>query len=214
MLLKFLICLIFFLILDKIIINRPRKITLKYQDFGKYNNPSINERKAELPIAFWFLKNFDKKEIIEIGEITPMYEEVSHLVFDLKPIKSSTIKNDAININYKNKNVLSISTVEHIGFGDYGLPKDNNLSINVIKKIIKESKTHLITFPVGYNRNLENQIFNSKINYYFIKRDKLNNWFYIQEKDFCLFDYGKPFEFGNVVCIITNLNIIFEFEKK
>ena len=97
-------------------------VKLYYGQWSNYNDPENNERKAELPIGFWFIDRFEG-DVIEIGEVTDFYAEACHPVYDLCTERPTTIKKDAFDVDYREKNVLSISTVEHVGFGDYGQPK-------------------------------------------------------------------------------------------
>jgi hypothetical protein len=59
--------------------------------------------------------------------------------------------------------VLSISTIEHIGIGDYGLPVDNSLVHKAFQKIFKESPSFLITVPTGYNEVMDNLLFDTRL---------------------------------------------------
>lgn len=67
------------------------------------------------------------------------------------------------NLDLRNKNVLSISTIEHIGTGEYGISiKEGESAVLALKKILNESKKCLITFPIGVNKDLEQYVFQNK----------------------------------------------------
>jgi len=180
-------------------------VTLKYdlERWGSYNQPGNNERKVELPIGTWFLDKFNH-DVVEIGEVTNSHIPVTHTVYDLRNEMPGTIVQDARELDYKKKNVLSISTVEHVGEGD----------LELIQRIQKESKNHLITFPVGFNRELEAKLVESGIEYSVIVRstDALNTWKQTDNKDLSLYNYNNPFYAGNAIVVITNLNVEFVFE--
>lgn len=54
------------------------------------------------------------------------------------------------------KNVLCISTIEHIATGDYGVEINAAESpLLALKKILNEASNSLITFPVGVNAELD-----------------------------------------------------------
>lgn len=186
------------------------KVELKYQDWGSYNNPTGNERKAELPLGFWFLEKFGH-DVVELGEVTSYYREPKHKVYDLAPGKKSSIKMDALTVPYKDANVLSISTVEHIGKGDYGNPVVPHMAIDVVKLIVAEAGNYLITFPVGYFREIEEDIVKEGIGYFLILRDKDNKWTQIPDTNMPDYRYGNPYSAGNCLCVITNLDVEFTF---
>ena len=48
------------------------------------------------------------------------------------------------------KSVLSISTLEHIGW-DLPEPVDANKSVEVLRKILTSGKPYFVSFPLGYN---------------------------------------------------------------
>jgi hypothetical protein len=54
--------------------------------------------------------------------------------------------------------VISISTIEHIGLAEYGQVADPSLTIEALKKVVDEARTFLLTAPLGYNKILDNYI--------------------------------------------------------
>lgn len=184
-------------------------IKLQYQEWGSYNSPDSNERKAELPIMFWFIENYSDN-LIEIGEVSDFYRPSKHIVYDLVKERESTIVKDAFDVDYRNKNVVSVSTFEHIGFGDYGHQKEQGKAFKLLLKIIDQATNYLITFPVGYNRDLEKEIVENYIHYSIISRTSLNTWKTV-ENDFNKYQYNSPQYAGNAIAVITNLNVTFKF---
>lgn len=183
------------------------KITLEYGNWATTDS----ERKAEMSMAKWFIEHFDH-DIIEIGEVCPFQiNDVKHTVYDYGPQQGATIKMDASDIDYSGKNVLSISTIEHVGNGDYGYSKEDSKAINLLKKMITESKNYLITFPVGYNKDFEKEIVESGIEYILLERSEHNAWKQVEHKDFSHYEYNSPYYAGNALCVFTNLIKRFEF---
>lgn len=179
-------------------------------NIGTYNDPNANERKVELPVAFWFIKNYSDN-LIEIGEVTSRYEEPSHKVYDLTKEHDSTIIMDAADINYKGANVLSISTIEHVGNGEYG-PKEPGKAWDLLCKIKKESKNYLISFPVGFNKDFDQTIIDNKEKYFLMFRDLNNNWYKASADQTLLdFEFCNPYYAGNAVAFLSNLDIEFTF---
>jgi hypothetical protein len=173
-----------------------------------YNNPSINERRIEIPIALKFLEIVNN-ECTEIGCVTPYYIDSKHKVIDLYDDHPKAIHIDALNHDYSGQNCLSISTIEHFGeiYNDpqnIGKYFDKDLGYKGLLKIIENANKYLISFPLGLNRNLEESVRNSKFKFFILKRDSQNNWIR-EESDSFDYEYAKPFPFANAICVITNV---------
>lgn len=135
--------------------NKKMKLWLNSSLIGESINCKLTERSVELAIARMWIE-LHKTDLIEIGAVTPYYfpRVIKDIVDPTDNNKLVTQHKSIFEINLENKNVISISTVEHIGTGDYGLKEELN-SINAIEKIMKESKHYLITYPIGYNELLD-----------------------------------------------------------
>jgi hypothetical protein len=189
------------------------KIQLKYFGYHPYNNPTHAERNVELPLAFWFLNQFkdDPGQVIEVGEVTPFYVPPSHAVYDVASEKPATIKMDAVQVEYTGKNLLSISTVEHIGTTDYGQTPDPALLPAVLEKMLT-AKNYLITFPLGCNPQLENLVKDER--YVVLERVAQTKWRQRPDRKLAGFQYHKPWYAGNGVCLLTNLDLQLEFSTR
>ena len=185
-------------------------VKLTYGPLGGYNDPGSNERKVELPVAFWFIKEY-KDNLIEIGEVSSFYEEPKHTVYDLVKEIGTTIIKDAIDVDYTDANVISISTIEHVGTGDYGHKPEDNKAWKLYEKIKNESKNYLISFPVGYNKEFEKVLTDNNVEYILMKRDQNNNWTSAKDQSLSDFEYNNPYYAGNAVAFLTNLDIEFIF---
>jgi hypothetical protein len=175
-----------------------------------YNCPDTNERRVELPLAFWFINNYNDN-LIELGEVTDFYIDAKHPVYDLCKEREHTTQMDISDVDYTGKNVVSISTIEHVGNGDYGHQKDENKVLPLLNKIFDNAKNYLITIPVGFNRDLEKVIVENNIEYILMVRDQNNNWKQVKDKELKDYKYGDPYSAGNAVAILTNLNVEFTF---
>ena len=164
----------------------------------------LTERAVELPLAKEWIK--DKTNFIEIGAVTPYYPDIytEHDVIDpadehdLVNIKKSMFETDL-----KNKNILSISTIEHIGNNDYGLTQKET-AVEALNKITKESNSCFITFPLGYNELLDkyiNEIYDKNYPYEIIiysRSNKKNDWGISHPKP--QYIYGPLW--ANDICIV------------
>lgn len=134
-----------------------------------HNKTIRNERCIELSLAFRFLDMFEN--VYEIGAVTPYYRKSEHIVVD--PVDKMANKNQfSQDIDYNGLNVLSISTVEHMGRGDYKLEVNKSLCITEFQRMYHNSLNCFITFPIGYNKILDGYV---KEN-----RDKYNYFFYLR----------------------------------
>lgn len=172
-----------------------------------YNNTRINERAVEVPISLNFLNQFSPN-VVEVGCVTPYYIDAQHEIIDLVDDHPKSKKQDAVEFDYKNKNVLSISTIEHIGRGDYGIQeKEKNSAIELCKKIIDESLNYFITWPLGYNLILDEWAF-TNVNGLFISRRDDNKYLWMEKtfNDLTIDNkvYGS-FHCANSIIILTNL---------
>jgi len=188
------------------------KVTLYYGNWGDYNCPDSNERRAELPLGAWFI-NQCEGDIIEIGEVMPYHlKDIKHICYDYHPHREETIQKDAMSIDYTDKNILTISTIEHVGFGDYGLEKIDGQALELLKMIIDNAKNYMITFPVGYNKDFEKDIVDSGMDYILLERNDNNFWKQVDHKDFSIYNYNSPYGSGNAICVFTNLAKEFEYK--
>lgn len=168
----------------------------------------LTERAVELALAKEWLGN--KEQYTEVGAVTPYYPDIytPHDVIDpTDPHDLVNIKKSMFETNLTNENILCISTIEHIGMDDYGL-KQKETSVDAFNKIIKESKNCLITFPLGYNKILDeyiNKIYNNKNTYEIIiysRSEYKNDWEISEPKP--EYTYGPLW--ANDICIIIKNN--------
>ena len=133
-----------------------------------YNNTKMNERAIEIPLALRWLER--KSKVFEVGAVIPYYSEFTHEVIDPYDEKA-TINDFMENIDLNGSNVLSISTLEHIGTKDF-TPEweyhsdltmsvgdvtynDENAAIEALKQLLNQVDDCLITIPIGYNCHLD-----------------------------------------------------------
>jgi hypothetical protein len=183
-----------------------RKSFYQYFDHP-YNRTRSNERAVEIPIALDFINKFSA-DLIEVGCVTPYYILATHEVIDLADKHPSCKNEDATLVNFKNRNVLSISTLEHIGRSDYGIAeKEKNAAIELTKRIIKESNNFFITWPLGYNLTLDEWAFNNEKGF-FLSRDDNQKTNWIEKQYINLSDNDKKygtFHCANTIIILTNI---------
>lgn len=189
-------------------------ISLNYFGYHPYNNPTHSERNVELPIAFWFLRQFahEVAQVIEVGEVTPFYRSPDHTVYDPAAEEAGTIRCDAADIDYRGRHLLSISTIEHIGTADYGQTPDPARLPRVLERML-QSQTYLITFALGFNAQLDRIIRDREP--IVLERTARTRWRQNTRRELESYHYGSPWYGGNGLCILTNLpGLQFEFERR
>ncbi|MCI1273677.1 MAG: hypothetical protein LKG27_04490 [Clostridiaceae bacterium] len=156
-----------------------------------YTDKRMTERCLEIAIAKKWLENTEG-EVFEIGAVTPYYfpHAVNHICDPYDKHIKVDYKCSMFDINLTNKNVICLSTIEHIGTGDYNLKaKKNENAIFAFEKIVKEANTCLITFPVGHNKELDKYFSNTSLKNYpnisilMYERNSTDNCF-IETNDF------------------------------
>jgi len=187
------------------------KITITPDQYYRHPyNDTINcERAVELPLAFNYLDWVKEQGRVacEIGAVTPYYRPAGYDVID--PCDEyANVKALVEQCDFKGKDVLSISTVKHFGFGDYGMPLDPPLAFNQLKRIVDECLSCFITWPIGYNTFFDKQVRDSHLfNYFFYYKTKTIPlvWIMSERKECFDFKYGPR---GNcIICVHKGISL-------
>jgi SAM-dependent methyltransferase len=126
--------------------------------YHPYNKTWRNERAVEIPICKGLLSDYNKKNILEVGNVLSHYFPCSHTVVD-KYEKGSGLINTDISEYHTDKKfdlIISISTLEHVGWDE--IPKDPSKilkSVEQMKKMLAPDGRIFITIPLGYNPDLQ-----------------------------------------------------------
>lgn len=121
----------------------------------------MTERSVELSLAdSWLAEHEGDPSVIEIGAVTPYYWPRRVLqVIDPYDSNKLTEKKSLFDVSLFGRKVLSISTFEHIGTGEYKQESELKLGRKAIEKLTTEADHFLITMPVGHNKFLDSYIF-------------------------------------------------------
>jgi hypothetical protein len=116
----------------------------------------MTERSLEVAVAQEWLRG--RKNVFEIGAVTSYYFPGAATdvcdPYDEHP--DVNMKNSIFDYDLTGRDVLTISTLEHIGTGDCNLEiKRGETGPAAVEKIAKEASAFMITFPVGYNAELD-----------------------------------------------------------
>ena len=126
-----------------------------------YKKGRMTERAIELAITNYWLGKIDNDEYVtEVGAVTPYYffdDRIRRIIDPSDEHRLVTEKKSVYDISLQNENVLSISTLEHVGTGEYGV-KEQRDAVGAIEKVMEEAKKYLISVPYGYNKLLDKWI--------------------------------------------------------
>lgn len=142
-----------------------KDINLFYHPYncGDIKSQRTVERTVELAISIDWMGRY-ASNVVEIGAVTPYYFPgmIDDIIdpYDKHPLV--TQRKSIFDANIRGKNILSISTIEHIGTDDYGSISKSEDSIQALKLILREAAACLITFPCGYNRILDEYVSSAK----------------------------------------------------
>jgi len=123
-----------------------------------YNSTWANERAIEIPLIQNFLKG-EQGRILEVGNVLSHYMEINWDVLDKYENSEFVINEDLVNFkpSKKYKKIISISTLEHVGFDE--LPKDNTKILKAIENLksncLMKGGSFIFTVPIGWNPDLD-----------------------------------------------------------
>lgn len=192
-----------------------RNIQYDYFIHG-YNTTWANERTVEIPIIHGMTESHvisyftpTNKRILEVGSVLSHYISVDWDILDKFEKAKGIINEDVVSFKPKEKYdlIISISTLEHVGFDDD--EKDDNkiieAIINLKNNCLKAGGKMIVTLPIGYNKEMDKKLFTGKLGFddiFFLKRiSKRNEWKEVEKNEVIYARYGHPFSSANAICI-------------
>lgn len=186
-----------------------KRFSLRGKEYALFEHPYncgyVHERMTERSVELALAKEYIDKcadDVIEIGAVTPYYFFDDKLceIIDPTDCHKRVTRKSLFDCDLRGKNVLSISTVEHIGTSDYGMNEQKTV-IDAIEKILEESDSCLITAPMGYNSLLDRWVEKNKQNVRVsvLKRSINNHWDEITDEDYIAIEYTPLWANGLVV---------------
>ena len=181
---------------------------IKYRYFTNEYNAIDTERSVEIP---WILSQIDvKRKILEVGNVLSHYVNFSHTVVDRYERAPEVINEDAEVFQPATKYdfIISISTLEHIGFDE--TVKDHmkiSRVINNLKSLINDRGKILITVPLAYNPTIDKIVINNDEGFskmIFLKRiSRFNRWKQCTSDEAIKLKYGSKFKYANSVAFLV-----------
>ena len=166
---------------------RPSCFTFRGKSYRyfwhRYNATWRNERAIEIPIARSFLAGVSPDNVLEIGNVLSHYGPVTHELVD-KYEQTQGIRNEDVcdfRSNKKYELILSISTLEHVGWDEE--PRDETKVLRAIENLrdlLAPKGKLVVTIPVGYNPPLDRMIEQGRIVFsertYLKRNPRRNEW--------------------------------------
>ena len=187
---------------------------LKYLDHP-YNITRYTERRIELPLAWHYLESHKSaSNILEIGATLGHYYPISHDVVDKFEQGPGIINQDILHFQPKKKYdlIISVSTLEHIGWDDDQKQPDKILQtiMHAKQKLLKPGGLMMATVPIGYNPHLDqllkhqSHLFNQ---IYFFKRVSVFNlWQQVEQLQIDNYRFGWPYNNANAIAVLEIRN--------
>lgn len=122
----------------------------------------MNERGAELALAFGLLGGTVPEQVLEVGNVLGHYRPPAHTVVDLYERAPGVINQDVVDYDGAGRKfdlILSVSTLEHVGFDE--LPRDPDKVIAAVERLrslLVPGGLLWATLPVGYNAVLDDHV--------------------------------------------------------
>lgn len=177
------------------------------------------ERVVEIPIILKYLDT--SKRTLELGNVLCQFtDKVTWDVIDKYEVGNNVINEDIITWRPKEKYdlIVSVSTIEHIGFNEsvssgetYINKMDRNKTIDAVSNLknncLTPNGTLIATVPFGYNKEMDKKLLSksNKLGFeesYFLKRiSRFNKWKEIEQDDIINPQYGYPYPCANYICI-------------
>lgn len=172
----------------------------KYKYHLKKMQSVDNEQAIEVPYSLAFVLNNKTHNFLEVGNVLSNYFDMQHDVVDKYETADGIINKDICSYDTEKRYdlIVSISTVEHIGYDELNKVKGKALrSIRSMMKLLKKNGKLLISVPLNYNLEIDNIIVNKKIQFsekHFMKRVSwFNIWKETNQADALKYKYNRKY---------------------
>lgn len=176
---------------------------------SRYNETYRNERTIEIPLAKRLLDEYAGKEILKVGNVLRHYFDFGHDIIDKYEKGENVLNVDITDYETAKKYdlILSISTVEHIGFDEvqrYNKDKSQQVArdnlakaLENIRSMLKAGGRFVFTAPLGFNPFLDEKIRAKELGFaeawFFKKVSERNDWKQVDYEEVKDVRFGSPF---------------------
>lgn len=166
------------------------------------------ERTVEIPIIIEIVKNYNKNDVLEVGNVLSQYFYFKHDIVDKYEKVEGVINQDIVDFRPSKKYelIISISTLEHVGWDETPIDSLKILkAIDNLKSLLTRSGTIIVTLPFGGYPYLDKLLKEDKIPFFkkfCLKRvSRDNKWKEVNWKEILNSKYGHPFPYSNGLII-------------
>jgi len=183
---------------------------VKYHYFySLYGATWRSERAVEIPIVWRLVDNAnnDGKKILEVGNVLSYRFRVFHDILDKYDKIDGVINQDVVDYNprYKYDLIVSISTLEHVGYDkQIKDPMKIIKSLQNLKSLLNSGGKIVVTLPLGQNKGMDDLIAKKILIFdkmYYMKRVKNLEWKHVKEIDPKEVDYNPRVPTANAIII-------------
>lgn len=174
-----------------------------------YNGTWMNERAVEISLIKKAIDFYPPEKVLEVGNVLSHYYDLNHTVVDKFERRSGVISQDILDVNFDRKFdfVISISTVEHIGWDELPrVPEKTLWAIEKMRRLLSENGKLMITIPLGHNTYLDQVLYSESLGcdqMFFFKRLTRYTWLEVGLDQVYGSTYGKKYRStdGLAICI-------------
>jgi len=157
--------------------------------YSLYGATWRTERAVEIPIVWKFIDKSSRanEKILEVGNVLSYRFNVSHDILDKYEETNGIINEDVVDFDrgYKYDLIVSISTLEHVGFDEEVKdPLKIVKSIENLKRLLSNNGKLVVTLPLGQNIEMDGLIAKKILIFdkmFYMKRENGNNWIQLKE---------------------------------
>jgi len=173
-----------------------------------YNMTHMNERAVEMSIALTYLQEYSGKAVLELGNVLSHYTRATHDIIDKYEQAPGVLNVDITEFQPDKKYdlILSVSTLEHVGFDEDVKDPDKVIrAVEALKSCRADNGKVVVTFPLGYNLDLDRKVAEGLIpldNLYFMKRiSQDNRWKEVDYDEVSKAEFSSPYRSANGLAI-------------
>lgn len=192
---------------------RPRG-TFTFEDktyhyfYHPYNTTWKNERAVEVPIILEKIRSCKEGKVLEVGNVLSHYIPFKHDIVDKYENADGVLNQDIADYQPAQKYdlIVCISTIEHVGWDEMPRnPKKILIALENLTRCIDLGGQIDVTYPIGYNRDLDKLKKEGKICFteeYYLKRiSDDNRWKQVEWYEVHDANYGKPYPCANAIFV-------------
>lgn len=195
----------------------PRRIVLGGVSFPyllhDYNKAWTCERTVEVPFAKYYLDQHPPDRVLEVGNVLAHYYQTTHQVVDKYEVAPGVLNEDVVGIDTARKYdlIISISTLEHVGFDE--TPRDPLKVLTALSRLracLSPGGRLLVTLPFGYNSHMDALVRSRGIAFdqeFFLRRvSAMNLWREVDREAALDGKFGFPYSAANALMIGLDRN--------